>query len=108
MVTVGIAEAVTVTAGLGLAVTVCLTCATAAGLDDAAVPHAARPPISASAPIPAQIVLMLTLIYPSDPAGPLRPGSYPVIEGQRAYDRAISDNTRPLCSTFTLGEAING
>jgi len=106
LVTVGIAEAVTVTAGLGLAVTVCLTCATAAGLDDAAVPHAARPPISASAPIPAQIVLMLTLIYPSDPAGPLRPDS--VIDGKRAYDRAISDYTRPLCSTFILGEATNG
>jgi hypothetical protein len=47
-------------------------------------------------------------VDPSDPAGPLRPGSYPVIEGRRAYDRVISDYTRPLCPTFMMGGAING
>jgi hypothetical protein len=31
-----------------------------------------------------------------------------VIEGQRAYDRATSDYTRPFCFTFIIGEATNG
>ena len=47
-------------------------------------------------------------VDPSDPAGPLGPGSYPVIEGQRAYHRAISDCTCSLCSTFIICEAANG
>lgn len=47
-------------------------------------------------------------VDPSDPASPLRPGSHPVIEGQRAYDRAICDYIRPFCFTFIIGEATNG
>jgi hypothetical protein len=49
-----------------------------------------------------------THVDPSDPAGPLRPGSYPVIEGQRAYDRVISDYTRPFVPPFIMGEATKG
>lgn len=71
-------------------------------LDEAAEPHAARPPIRARVPIPAQILLALMLVSPSDPPrGRFRsrvlPRCYVGGANIRACDRRANDLYRAIC-----------
>src|ERR1700722_13623862 len=100
---------VTVGVGVGVAVTVSVTCTVgaAAGTWARVLPHAASPPIRASAPSPGTTLMVLMLISPSDPAGAAQAWVLPGDRRPAGLWSAISDCTRPLCSTFIMSAVIN-